>query len=282
MKLRLRSTAVADGPADPHRGARRRGRHRRSRRQRAARAARRRADARCGARASARRCCRATWSALIEGGERSLDAARQALQWAADEGPDGRRRVRSCYPAEGLHFLPPVPRPPLLRDFMGFETHLRNIYPKLGREIPPEWYKIAGVLQGQPRQPRRRTATTFPIPSYATALDIEFELAMVIGRGGVNIPAERALRPRLRLHDLQRLQRADDSGPRNVGRPRPGQGEGLRARPRAGTVPRHRRRDARHLQSPDGRSRERRGVVRDQLRHDPLEVRADDRPRLDR
>ena len=32
-----------------------------------------------------------------------------------------------------------------------------------------------------------------PIPSYATALDIEFELAMVIGRGGINIPAERAL-----------------------------------------------------------------------------------------
>src|SRR5688500_13891329 len=27
--------------------------------------------------------------ALIEGGERSLDAARRALQWAADEGPDG-------------------------------------------------------------------------------------------------------------------------------------------------------------------------------------------------
>ncbi len=26
--------------------------------------------------------------ALIEGGERSLDAARRALQWAADEGPD--------------------------------------------------------------------------------------------------------------------------------------------------------------------------------------------------
>jgi 2-keto-4-pentenoate hydratase/2-oxohepta-3-ene-1,7-dioic acid hydratase in catechol pathway len=32
-----------------------------------------------------------------------------------------------------------------------------------------------------------------PIPSYADALDIEFELAMVIGQGGINIAPERAL-----------------------------------------------------------------------------------------
>ena len=87
--------------------------------------------------------------ALIEGGERSLDAARRALQWAADEGPDAGG-VPVVHQAEGLQFLPPVPRPPLLRDFMGFETHLRNIYPKLGREIPPEWYEIPVYYKGNP------------------------------------------------------------------------------------------------------------------------------------
>ena len=96
------------------------------------------------------------------------------------------------YAADGLHLLPPVPRPPLLRDFMGFETHLLNIYPKLGREIPPEWYSLPVYYKGNPGS-LARTATTSRSRRTPTALDIEFELAMVIGRGGVNIPAERAL-----------------------------------------------------------------------------------------
>ena len=129
--------------------------------------------------------------ALIEGGERSLDAARRAIQWAADEGPDGGG-IPVVLQRDGLQFLPPVPRPPLLRDFMGFETHLRNIYPKLGREIPPKWYKIPVYYKGNPGSLGTH-GDDIPIPSYATALDIEFELAMVVGRGGINIPAERAL-----------------------------------------------------------------------------------------
>ena len=129
--------------------------------------------------------------ALIEGGERSLDAARRALQWAADEGPESGG-VRVVHPADGLQLLPPVPKPPLLRDFMGFETHLRTIYPKLGREIPPEWYKIPVYYKGNPAS-LGASGDDIPIPSYGTALDIEFELAMVVGRGGTNIPPERAL-----------------------------------------------------------------------------------------
>jgi len=72
------------------------------------------------------------------------------------------------------------------------ETHLRNIYPKLGREIPPEWYKIPVYYKGNPGSLGTH-GDDIPIPSYATALDIEFELAMVIGRGGINIAPERAL-----------------------------------------------------------------------------------------
>jgi 2-keto-4-pentenoate hydratase/2-oxohepta-3-ene-1,7-dioic acid hydratase in catechol pathway len=136
--------------------------------------------------------------ALIEGGERSMDAARRALQWAAAEGADAgvdagdAVRVPIVYQAEGLHFLPPVPRPPLLRDFMGFETHLRNIYPKLGREIPGEWYRIPVYYKGNPGSLGAH-GDDIAIPSYGTALDIEFELALVIGRGGINIAPERAL-----------------------------------------------------------------------------------------
>jgi 2-keto-4-pentenoate hydratase/2-oxohepta-3-ene-1,7-dioic acid hydratase in catechol pathway len=129
--------------------------------------------------------------ALIEGGERSLDAAHQALQWAAKEGPDAGG-LPIVHGPEDLRLLPPIPRPPLLRDFMGFETHLRNIYPKLGREIPPEWYKMPVYYKGNPASVGAH-GDDIPIPSYASALDMEFELAMVVGLGGINIPAERAL-----------------------------------------------------------------------------------------
>src|SRR5687767_704671 len=62
---------------------------------------------------------------LIEGGDRSLDAARAALEMAA--GHADRVDGQTIRHAPGaVRWLAPIPRPPLLRDFMGFETHLLN------------------------------------------------------------------------------------------------------------------------------------------------------------
>jgi 2-keto-4-pentenoate hydratase/2-oxohepta-3-ene-1,7-dioic acid hydratase in catechol pathway len=124
--------------------------------------------------------------AFIEGGEPSLTAAREALAWPEADGA-------SCVFESGtVRLLAPVPRPPMLRDFMAFETHLTNIYPKLGREIPAAWYELPVYYKGNPGSIGAHEETV-PIPSYAEELDYEFELGMVIGRGGMNIPAERAL-----------------------------------------------------------------------------------------
>jgi 2-keto-4-pentenoate hydratase/2-oxohepta-3-ene-1,7-dioic acid hydratase in catechol pathway len=124
---------------------------------------------------------------LIEGGARSLDAAREALDWAATH-PAWLNDVI----VNGARLRAPIPRPPMLRDFMGFEQHLLNIFPKLGREIPPEWYKLPVYYKGNPGSIATH-GDDIPIPSYGgEVLDIEFELAFVIGRGGRNIPASRA------------------------------------------------------------------------------------------
>src|SRR6266508_2941504 len=80
----------------------------------------------------------------------------------------------------------------LLRDFMGFESHLKNIYPRLGREIPPEWYNLPVYYKGNPGSLATH-GDDIPMPSYAEELDFEFELAFVIGKGGTNIPRERAM-----------------------------------------------------------------------------------------
>jgi 2-keto-4-pentenoate hydratase/2-oxohepta-3-ene-1,7-dioic acid hydratase in catechol pathway len=128
---------------------------------------------------------------LIEGGDRALDAARQALAWAAER-PAAVDGVGLRLAPDGLRLLAPVPRPPLLRDFMGFEQHLRNIYPKLGREIPPAWFELPVYYKGNAGSVAAH-GDDIAIPSYGPDhLDIEFELALVIGRGGIDIPADRA------------------------------------------------------------------------------------------
>jgi len=125
--------------------------------------------------------------AFIEGGHLALAAARAALAWAA-----GNFGAVQRHPPAELRLLPPVPRPPLLRDFMAFETHLKNIYPRLGRAIPPEWYEFPVYYKGNAHSLGAH-GDDIPMPSYAAELDFEFELGIVIGRGGRNIPRERAM-----------------------------------------------------------------------------------------
>ena len=122
---------------------------------------------------------------FIEGGERSLEAAREAIAWA-------RQDAGLVRDPSQITLLPPVPHPPLLRDFMAFETHLKNIYPRLGREIPPEWYNLPVYYKGNTGSLATH-GDDIPMPSYADRLDFEFELALVIGTGWVNIPRDRAL-----------------------------------------------------------------------------------------
>ena len=129
--------------------------------------------------------------AFIQNGVTALDAAQSALDWvtAKDEtGPDGSTLV---FAPEAVKLLAPVPRPPLIRDFMAFEQHLKNIYPKLGREIPPQWYELPVYYKGNPSAVGA-DGDVVPMPSYATNMDFEFEFAAVIGRGGSDIKREDA------------------------------------------------------------------------------------------
>lgn len=130
---------------------------------------------------------------FIGGGEVALDAARHALaraaaHRAASTGPQVR------YAPEAVSLLPPVPRPPLIRDFMAFETHLKNIYPTLNREIPPEWYNLPVYYKGNPGSLGTH-GQDVPVPAWVSTgeLDYEFELGLVIGRAGKDIPRDRAM-----------------------------------------------------------------------------------------
>jgi hypothetical protein len=77
--------------------------------------------------------------AFLERGDRALEAAREAREYAlsTDEttGPDGGR-LR--FTLDEVDLLSPVPCPTSLRDCMVFEEHVRN---SLGEEIPDVWYE---------------------------------------------------------------------------------------------------------------------------------------------
>ncbi|MGW0229830.1 fumarylacetoacetate hydrolase family protein [Actinopolymorpha singaporensis] len=132
-------------------------------------------------------------TAFADGGEACMDTARASLEAALSEGwevdPLGAQ-VR--YATGEVRMLPAVPSPPLLRDFMAFEEHLRNIYPRLRRDIPPEWYEIPAYYKGNPTAVGAH-GEDIAVPSYADSLDLEFEFAAVIGPGGVDISEEDAL-----------------------------------------------------------------------------------------
>jgi 2-keto-4-pentenoate hydratase/2-oxohepta-3-ene-1,7-dioic acid hydratase in catechol pathway len=130
---------------------------------------------------------------FIEAGEPARQAANAALDWASKQGAaSAKKGITFSSKLSDLFLLPPIPRPPLIRDFMGFETHLKNIYPKLGLEIPPEWYKLPVYYKGNAGSVSGHN-NPIHLPSYAQELDFEFEFAVVIGKGGINIPATQAM-----------------------------------------------------------------------------------------
>ena len=129
--------------------------------------------------------------AFIENGPVARDAAESALDWVLGKG-DAYAGATLAFAPGAVKLLAPIPRPPLIRDFMAFETHLKNIYPKLGRDIPPEWYNLPVYYKGNPSAVGA-DGDAITMPVYATNMDLEFEFAAVIGKGGTNIAREDAM-----------------------------------------------------------------------------------------
>jgi len=94
------------------------------------------------------------------------------------------------HPLAGVRLLPPV-RPRSFRDFYAFEAHVRSARARRGLGMIPEWSQAPAFYFSN-------TASIFgpgepvPRPPETRELDYELEIAVVIGRGGRDIPAEEA------------------------------------------------------------------------------------------
>lgn len=87
----------------------------------------------------------------------------------------------------------PLPTVASIRDFMAFEDHVKNARARRGSKVPREWYEgptfyftnsSPSVIFGDEAVITR--------PAYTKMLDVELELAVIIGTAGVDIAPEDA------------------------------------------------------------------------------------------
>lgn len=143
----------------------------------------------------------ASMLALIEGGERALDLARETATAA-------ERDDAHIHSLAEVTLRAPIPVPPQVRDFSVFPIHVV--------QAPAGMQKLAARLQGKPvpdakpagevpevyrQQPIYYITNRFSVigpeetvrwPRYSQYMDFELELAAVIGRGGKDIGVDEA------------------------------------------------------------------------------------------
>jgi fumarylacetoacetate (FAA) hydrolase len=109
--------------------------------------------------------------------------------------PDGLARAREAdgesYTFEEIHLLSPIPEPPSVRDFYAFEQHVKAARAKRGLDMIPEWYEIPTFYFTNNSEIYGHNGPV-PYPVGSNELDIELEIACVIGRDGKDIPLEEA------------------------------------------------------------------------------------------
>lgn len=79
-----------------------------------------------------------------------------------------------------VRLLAPIERPPSIRDFMIFETHVSNARARTGGEVPEAWYSAPAFYFTNPVALVGHDDEV-PRPHSCRALDFELEVACVIG-----------------------------------------------------------------------------------------------------
>ena len=112
--------------------------------------------------------------------------------------PDGMAKARAAlgsaeaaFPLNEVALCSPIPDPPSVRDFYAFEQHVKTARALRGLGMIPEWYEVPifyftnnSEIYGHDEE--------VPYPAGSEELDIELEIACVIGREGKDIPLEEA------------------------------------------------------------------------------------------
>ncbi|HEY3473759.1 MAG TPA: fumarylacetoacetate hydrolase family protein [Anaerolineales bacterium] len=100
------------------------------------------------------------------------------------------RAAKVSLSLDEVTFHSPI-HPTTLRDFYAFETHVKTANRNRGQDVPENWYKFPVFYFSNPNN-NYGHEETIPYPSYTQALDYELEIAIVVGKPGINIQPEDA------------------------------------------------------------------------------------------
>ncbi|WP_102271723.1 fumarylacetoacetate hydrolase family protein [Cytobacillus massiliigabonensis] len=102
-----------------------------------------------------------------------------------------RNSLEPTFRLDEIELVAPLPNPNSFRDFVAFETHIKNATARSGDLMPQEWYEMPIFYFSNqnsiigPNQEVHR-------PKRCVRLDFELEMACVIGKQGKNIRASEA------------------------------------------------------------------------------------------
>jgi len=147
------------------------------------------------------------WPGRIDG-DRVVQLAAQTLQSFFTGG--GKAREHAEYPLADVDLMPPVLKPPSVRDFYAFEQHVKTARARRGLEVPEEWFRIPVFYFSNPNAIYGPEAEV-PHPDGSKELDYELEVAAIIGDdqqiGGFTVMNDWSAR------DLQRQEMKVGLGP---------------------------------------------------------------------
>ncbi len=101
-----------------------------------------------------------------------------------------RQASEASFAEDEVRFLAPL-KPTTLRDAYAFEQHVKTANQNRGREVPEEWYQFPVFYFTNPNS-IFGPGDEIPYPHYTNAMDFELEIAVVIGKAGINIKPENA------------------------------------------------------------------------------------------
>jgi fumarylacetoacetate (FAA) hydrolase len=100
------------------------------------------------------------------------------------------RASKDSVSVDEVKFLSPL-QPKTLRDAYAFETHVKTANRNRGQDVPKIWYEFPVFYFSNPVNDFGHN-DDIPYPSYTDAIDYELEIAVVIGRPGINLSPEQA------------------------------------------------------------------------------------------
>lgn len=99
--------------------------------------------------------------------------------------------VSAHYQLSEVKLLAPLPNPRSFRDYIGFEQHMLNASKSFGHTIGQAWYEMP-IFYFTNHQAIYGPEDEIKKPIKETRLDLELEMACIIGKKGKDIPAKEA------------------------------------------------------------------------------------------